>query len=115
LNLRYTFPRASKDFLALNDPGIPTPKLEQNQKEALGRTEGRKASCVGRTRVSFKGFFVRPLDPDNHAGSCKDLLDGLWRCGLIDGDAPWQIELITSQERVNHFSEERIEIEIAWR
>lgn len=111
MNLKYLFPLASEEFFKVNS-ALPPPKPEQNQKKSLGGPAKRKKKSLGRTTVSFRGFSVRPLDPDGFAGSIKDLLDGLWRCGCIHGDSFWQIKLICEQEKVSTFAEERIEITI---
>ena len=62
--------------------------------------------------VSFTGYRVRPLDADNFAGGCKDLLDGLRHAGLIPGDAWREIRLETSQVKVTAYREEFTDIEI---
>jgi hypothetical protein len=67
---------------------------------------------VARTRVRFTGYRVRPLDPDNFAGSVKDLLDGLRHAHLIEGDEPWRIDFETAQKKVKSFKEEKTMIEI---
>lgn len=85
-----------------------------NQAPALGATIRGETKGVARPRVRFVGWRVRPIDPDNFAGSVKDLLDGLVMAGLIDGDENWRITLETSQERVGTFKEERTEITIEW-
>lgn len=131
------FPRASRDFLKLNPLSsvsepiktlnrsirgaanettdqcqIPNSKLERNQKAALGGPKKGKAESLLRVKVRFIGYRVRPLDPDNFAGSCKDLLDGLHHCGLIQGDEPWRIIFETAQEKVKSYKEEKTLIEI---
>jgi hypothetical protein len=52
------------------------------------------------------------FDPDNFAGSCKDLLDGCRHAGLIPGDEPWRIIYETAQEQVKSYAQERTLIEI---
>ena len=95
-----------------NNRKISNAKPEQNQAAALGGAIQREAKGVQRTIVRFVGHRVRPLDPDNFAGSVKDLLDGLRHANLISGDDPWRIKLETEQVKVNHYDEERTEIEI---
>ena len=95
-----------------NNRKISNAKPEQNQAAALGGAIQREAKGVQRTIVRFVGHRVRPLDPDNFAGSVKDLLDGLRHANLISGDDPWRIKLETEQVQVNHYDEERTEIEI---
>lgn len=91
---------------------IPDPKLERHEAPALGGTAKGKDEGVGRVVVRFVGYRVRPLDPDNFAGSVKDLLDGLRHAQIIEGDEPWRIILETEQEQVTTFSEEKTIIEI---
>jgi hypothetical protein len=91
---------------------LPNPKPKQNKAAALGATVRGEKKGVRRTRVRFVGYRVKPLDPDNFAGSCKDLLDGLRHAGLISGDEPWRIIFETEQEKVAHYKDERTEIEI---
>jgi len=73
-----------------------------------------KEKGVQRVIVRFIGFRVRPLDPDNFAGGCKDLLDGLRHSGLIPGDEPWKIDFQTRQEKVKTYAEEKTVIEIQY-
>lgn len=116
MNLRTLFPRASKAFLKANeadpDPQLPHPKPQQNKTPALDRSIPRETHSLGRTTVRFTGYRVRPLDPDNFAASCKDLLDGLRHAQLIPGDEPWTITFHTTQTKVKSFTDERTVIEI---
>ncbi len=91
---------------------VPHPKPQSNQAAALERTDAGKEAGICRTRVRFTGYRVRPLDPDNFAGSVKDLLDGLRHAGLISGDEPWKIILETEQVKVGSFKEEKTVVEI---
>lgn len=91
---------------------IPNSKPQSNQAPALGAAVQGKTEGLPRTTVRFTGYRVRPLDPDNFAGSCKDLLDGLRHAGLILGDEAWRIRLQTDQEKVSTYSEEQTVIEI---
>jgi hypothetical protein len=93
---------------------LPNPVAECHEAAALGTAAFRKAEGFSRITVRFVGFRVKPLDPDNFAGSVKDLLDGLRHAGLIPGDEPWRIKLETEQEKVCHFKDERTEITIAY-
>lgn len=83
------------------------------QKATLDSADGREIQGLPRTLVRFVGYRCRPLDPDNFAGGCKDLLDGLRHANLISGDEPWKITFATSQVKVAHRSQERTEIEIS--
>lgn len=91
---------------------ISNPLPECNQAPALVRPDAGEKESVGRVRVCFRGYRVRPLDPDNFAASVKDCLDYLRHCGLIEGDEPWRITLETTQVKVAHFKEEKTVIEI---
>jgi hypothetical protein len=91
---------------------IPHPKPQPDQTPALERANAGEASGLQRIVVRFVGHRVRPIDPDNFAGSVKDLLDGLRHAGLIPGDEPWRIKLETEQEQVEHFADEKTVIEI---
>lgn len=93
-------------------PHLPHPEPQCDQAPALGRPDEGEAPGFQRTRVRFIGYRVRPLDPDNFAGSVKDCLDGLRHCALIEGDEPWRIILETEQVKVRSFKEERTVIEI---
>jgi len=111
--LRELFPRGSKSFYEANpDSPVPNTQPERNPTPALAQPRNRKAKSVARTRVRFTGFRVRPLDPDNFAGSVKDLLDGLRHAHLIEGDEPWRIDFETAQKKVKSFKEEKTVIEI---
>lgn len=134
--LKALFPNASADFLAENatlgypkktpatgisaqknhdhhtDPRLPNSIPQSNAPSALGTVAERKAQGDGRAIVRFTGYRVRPLDPDNFAGSVKDLLDGLRHAGYVSGDEPWKIILQTDQVKVKSYKEERTVIEI---
>lgn len=91
---------------------LPDPKPQRHKAPALGDSIQGKAESFPRVTVRFTGYRVRPLDPDNFAGSVKDLLDGLRHAALISGDEPWRIRLETEQVKVRTVKEERTEIEI---
>ena len=97
-----------------NRSEIPNPEPKHHQTPALDSTNAGKEKGVRRVIVRFIGFRVRPLDPDNFAGGCKDLLDGLRHSGLIPGDEPWKIDFQTRQEKVAHRSEEKTIIKIEY-
>ncbi len=111
----------------LDDFGRPVPenKYETNHQrkiqdsepqhhppEALDGLATREKKGIRATVVRFIGYRVRPLDPDNFAGSTKDLLDGCVKAGLLAGDEWWRIELTTAQVKVKSYTEERTVIEI---
>ena len=82
------------------------------QRPALDKRLPGTPESPPRITVCFTGYRVRPCDPDNFAGGCKALLDGLRHAGLIPGDEPWQIDFQTRQVKVNRKREERTEITI---
>ena len=86
------------------------PQPQRDQAPALGGPAQGKAVGLRRITVRFVGHRVRPLDPDNFAGSVKDLLDGLRHAGLLHGDEPWRIILETEQVKVSSFKQEKTEI-----
>ncbi len=95
------------------DSGLPDTEFECYEAPALGGSIQGKAGSDDRVVISFTGYRVRPLDPDNFAGSVKDLLDGLRHAGLISGDEPWRIRLETEQVKVATFKQEKTVIEIS--
>jgi len=111
--IRSIFPNASRSLLEANGE-VSHAQPEHNKAPTLGRAGPREKESVARITVRFIGYRVRPLDPDNFAGSVKDLLDGLRHCKLLPGDEPWRIKLETEQEKVARYSEERTEIVITY-
>ncbi len=91
---------------------IPYTLAQRDEAPALDGADAGEAPGLRRTRIRFTGYRVRPLDPDNFAGSCKDLLDGLRHAGLILGDEWWRIEFTTRQKKVRSYAEEKTLIEI---
>ena len=111
MNIHELFPNASRSTIAAN-PQLQSPQPQCDQTPALDSANAGEAKGFPRITVRFVGHRVRPLDPDNFAGGCKDLLDALRHAGLIHGDEPWRIDFQTRQEKVAHRSEERTIIEI---
>ena len=91
---------------------LPDTQPQRHKAPTLGPAAQGKAGGLHRVTVRFVGYRVRPLDPDNFAGSVKDLLDGLRHAGLLHGDEPWRIRLETEQEKVPHYEDEKTVIEI---
>ncbi len=132
IDLKAMFPRASRSFIEANTENTVQPiverkkgkhevinhrkiqdsKPEHHQTTALDSANEGKAKSSDRVIVRFIGYRVRPLDPDNFAGGCKDLLDALRHSSLIYGDEPWRIDFQTRQEKVLHYTEEKTVIEI---
>lgn len=94
------------------DRKIPHTEPQQDERRALEPQLPEQKVRFCRTIVRFTGYRVRPLDPDNFAGSVKELLDGLRRAHLIDGDEAWKIRLETDQVKVSHYAEEKTVVEI---
>lgn len=120
--LRARFPHASASFLKNNATipdsaprhTLPHSVPQRDQAPALDTADEGEEGRTGRVKVRFVGYRVRPLDPDNFAGSTKDLLDGLRHAGLIPEDTPEVIVLETEQVRVSSFKQERTEIFLTW-
>lgn len=93
---------------------VPHPQPERNEVQPLARPAPGKTKSVARIIVRFTGYRARPIDPDNFAGSVKDLLDGLRHAGLIPGDEHWRIKLETDQVKVATYDDERTLIEIEY-
>lgn len=91
---------------------IPYTLTQRNEATALDGSDAGEAQGLRRTRIRFTGYRVRPLDPDNFAGSVKDLLDGLRHAKIISGDEFWRITLETTQKKVRSFAEEKTLIEV---
>lgn len=108
------YPNASEDFLSKNssDGVLSHPEPQRDKAPALGTAVPGKEESVSRTRVRFTGYRLRPLDPDNFAGSVKDCLDFLRHANLIEGDEPWRIILETEQVKVNKRIDQKTVIEI---
>ncbi len=140
IDLKTLFPKASKSFLGANPLSlhsksnktrsrpsggrrnaiheanhqreIQDSEPQRDETPALDSADAGETKGVDRVVVRFTGFRVRPLDPDNFAGSVKDLLDGCVRAGLLHGDEWWRIELVTTQKKVRRYTEEKTLIEI---
>lgn len=93
---------------------VSNPEPKRHKKTTLGGSIRREKESVGRPTVRFIGYRIRRTDPDNFAGSVKDLLDGLRQAGVIDDDRVQDIILQTEQEKVCSKAKERTEIEIIY-
>ena len=105
----FSFRRANQAHSQVPD-SIP----KRNKAPTLDRANAGETKSVGRPVVRFTGYRIRPCDPDNFAGSCKDLLDCLRHAHLLVGDEPWNIIFQTDQVKVRTRKEERTEIEIIY-
>ncbi len=91
---------------------IPHTLAQCDEAPALDSTDEGEATGLQRVVIRFTLFRARPLDPDNAAASCKDLLDGCRHAGLLQGDEWWRIEFTTRQKKVRSYAEEKTLIEI---
>ena len=109
-----SFKRLNPKIYAKNNAQSIVPHAESkcDKAPALGGTIQGEKESIPSTTVRFTGYRVRRLDPDNFAGGCKDLLDGLRHAGLIKGDEWWRITLETRQVKVDHFEDEYTIIEV---
>jgi len=96
------------------DRSLQNTVVECQPSPALGEAAEGEETLLGSVLVRFTGYRVRPLDPDNFAGSTKNAVDFIRRVGLISGDEPWTITLQTSQVRVRSFKEEKTVIEVIY-
>jgi hypothetical protein len=93
-------------------PKVQSAQPQQIQAKPLVRRIESEAGSLQRVIVRIVGYRVQLLDPDNFAGGCKDLLDGIRHAGIISGDSTKEIDFKTDQIRVRHRYEERTEVEI---
>lgn len=107
------FPNASRSFVAANARLHPAEPSEPDQ-QALDGSPAREKESLGRVVVRFTCFRCQLLDPDNHAASIKDLLDGLRHAHCIRDDSAKFVKVETDQVKVNRRSDEKTEIEIIW-
>ena len=91
---------------------IPGAQHKSDKAVALGKGDAGKAKSVDRITVRIIGFLVRPHDSERFSGGCEYLIDGLRHAKLIPDDSWWDIRLITEQEKIRSYAEERTEIEI---
>jgi hypothetical protein len=111
--LRLRFPKASRAFIEANC-ALHSAQPQRASRSALECALGGKKESSQRIVVRFTGYRVRLLDPDNFAGGCKNLLDGLRHAQLISSDDPGSIRFETEQEKVGTYSEERTVITILY-
>ena len=114
------FPNASRAFVDANcnednsDTQISATEPECDKASALVGSIPSTASSVDRIRVCFTQYRVRPLDADNAAASCKDLLDGLQSAALIADDSERTIEFECKQVKVRHQCDQQTVITIEY-
>lgn len=93
---------------------VPDAKPKRNKKAALPRTSEGEVPSLPRIIIRITGYRVSPLDPDNFAGSCKDVIDGLKHAGLIFGDEWDKIKFESDQRKVRHFRQEKTVVELIY-
>lgn len=96
------------------NPPLQDSKPECHAPPALDSVAAGKEKSLRRVTLRFTGYRVKPLDPDNFAGSVKDCIDGLKAARLIHDDSPEFIRLETEQVKVSSYSKEKTEIEIRY-
>lgn len=108
-NLPLLFPRASKDFIALNTRKAPA-IVERRKKSALGKRNEAKEGNSGLYIVRVTSHRVRPLDDDN---LCEKFhVDALRYAGILSGDSPDKARIVTTEKKVKKKSQEKTLIEI---
>ena len=90
---------------------LPHTQPQRDQEAALGGAVEGEAKGVQKPVVRFTLYRNRLLDPDNAAGSVKDLLDGLRHARLISGDEWHTITLQVEQVKCKR-AEERTVVEV---
>jgi hypothetical protein len=111
--LKALFPRATQSFIDAN-PQLFTSQPEQDVRPAVVDQAPGKDQSDERISVSIVMFRVRLLDPDNAYGSAKPLIDCLRKVDLIPDDSEKEIDLSVTQQKVNHFAEQRTELKITY-
>jgi len=90
----------------------PSPESKRSLcHESLGAAKG-EAGHSKRRLVRIVSYRRRLLDPDNLVGGVKYFVDSIRYAQLIAGDAPENITLSVSQEKVKCRQREYTEIEI---
>lgn len=105
-------PKAAVPAEVFPEVKIQDPQPEQNKADTLGGTTQGKEEGVPRTLVCFTLYRCRPLDPDNAAGSVKNVLDGLRHAKIILDDGPTNIILQVDQKKVPRYENEATEISV---
>lgn len=93
---------------------VPYTKPKRHKKAALDEAGEGETRSLSRIIIRITGFRVNPLDPDNFAGSCKDIIDGLKHAGLLHDDSWDKVKFEPDQRKVSNYSKERTEVEIIY-
>ena len=67
---------------------------------------------VARIRITMVRYCVRDIDDDNLHSCFKPIVDGIVDAGQVPDDTRKYVERVVSLERVAHFAEERLEIQV---
>ena len=94
--------------------GVPHGEPQPNPWPALERILRRQADSGRRIVVRVTRITTQPLDPDNHSGSVKALLDCIRQAfpSLVPDDSPEIIDLQLQQVRCDHENEQGTLVEI---
>lgn len=111
--IRSLFPRASQSFIDAN-AGLCAKKPEPTPRPALVNPASGKTKSDARIVLSYILHRVRLLDPDNAYGATKTITDCLCQIGLLPGDSEHEIEIKVTQEKVNHYEEQRTTLHIKY-
>ena len=96
------------------DALLPDPLGQRHPLPPLEYRQSGQAGSLERPSVRFTSRRCRLLDPDNLAGGCKALLDGLVRSGLLPGDGPDDIAVSYHQQKVERRHQEATIVEIIY-
>lgn len=94
--------------------GVSYSKPERDEGAPLEPIPPTQARGGGRVVVCFTRVTLRPLDPDNHGGSVKAVLDCLREAfpDLIRDDSPEDIDLRLRQVRCSRKDEQGTFVEV---
>lgn len=96
------------------DAGVSHSVFERDERAPLEPIPPTQARGSGRVVVCFTRVTLRPLDPDNHGGSVKAVLDCLREAfpDLIRDDSPEDIDLRLRQVRCSRKDEQGTFVEV---
>jgi hypothetical protein len=94
--------------------GVSHAKSKRDERAPLESIPSAQAEGRGRVVVRFTRVTLRPLDPDNHGGSVKAVLDCLRAAfpDLIRDDSPEDIDLELRQVRCSTKDEQGTFVEV---
>ncbi len=117
MNLKATFPNASRDFVELNAQASLDARLQSaDTKPALRNgtlaKKARKDKGAGKCAVSITSYRARSCDPDALVG--KWILDSLRYAGCLFDDRPEDITYEISQKKTATKKEEKTLVTIEY-